>query len=165
MHEPESRPPTKDDLVALCRSLNERGARYVVIGGFAMMHAGYPRFTSDVDLLVETGLENERKVLDAVATLPDHAATELEAGEIEQYVVVRVADEIVVDLLAKACGMTYGDMEDRLNVETVDGVAIPFAGHADLWRMKVSTHREKDQADLVFLRQWFAERGSSPPEN
>ena len=33
----ESRPPTKDDLLLICRSLNEHGAKYVVIGGFREM--------------------------------------------------------------------------------------------------------------------------------
>ena len=33
---PEPRPPAEDDLVALCRELNLRGARYVVLGGFAI---------------------------------------------------------------------------------------------------------------------------------
>lgn len=160
----ESRPPSKEDLVALCRELNDRGANYVIIGGFAMMHAGYPRFTADVDLLVETGIENERKVLDAVATLPDHAAAELHPGEIEEYRVVRVADEIVVDLLALACGVSFGDVKPRIIFEEVDGVTIPFAAHEDLWRMKATTHREKDQGDLVFLKAWFESRGIQPPQ-
>jgi hypothetical protein len=29
--------------------------------------------------------------------------------------------------------------------------------------MKVVTGRAKDAGDLVFLRQWFAERGEAPP--
>jgi hypothetical protein len=29
--------------------------------------------------------------------------------------------------------------------------------------MKAGTHREKDAGDLVFLRQWFAQRGQDPP--
>ena len=30
--------------------------------------------------------------------------------------------------------------------------------------MKVVTHREKDAADLVLLRHWFALRGEEPPK-
>ena len=30
--------------------------------------------------------------------------------------------------------------------------------------MKAVTHRERDAADLVFLRYWFAERGQEPPK-
>jgi hypothetical protein len=45
----------------------------------------------------------------------------------------------------------------------VQGVPIPFASPRLLWRMKVHTHREKDAADLVFLRQYFAQLGEEPP--
>ena len=40
-----SRPPTEADLVALCRELNGRGAKYVVAGGLAVIAAGLPRMT------------------------------------------------------------------------------------------------------------------------
>ena len=32
-----SRPPTQADLVNLCRELNQRGAKYVVVGGLAII--------------------------------------------------------------------------------------------------------------------------------
>lgn len=47
----ECRPPVEGDLVALCRELNQRGAKYVVVVGFAIIAAGFPRFTGDVDLM------------------------------------------------------------------------------------------------------------------
>jgi len=31
----ECRPPIEADLVGLCRELNQRGAKYIVVGGFA----------------------------------------------------------------------------------------------------------------------------------
>lgn len=70
----ESREPTLADLCGLCRELNRRGARYVVVGGFAIAALGYNRRTIDVDLLIDTSGDNESRVLDAVATLPDGAA-------------------------------------------------------------------------------------------
>ncbi|MEI6245646.1 MAG: nucleotidyltransferase, partial [Acidobacteriota bacterium] len=92
-----SREPTVEDLRNLCRELNQRGARYVVIGGFAIRAAGYARQTMDVDLLVADDADNEARVFDALATLPDAAVRELEPGELQKYTVIRVADEIVVD--------------------------------------------------------------------
>ena len=35
----ESREPTVEDLRDLCRDLNQRGAKYVVVGGFAIRAA------------------------------------------------------------------------------------------------------------------------------
>jgi hypothetical protein len=88
-----SRPPTQADLVALCRELNQRGAKYVVVGGLAIIAAGHARTTADVDLMVGADLENEAKVYAALATLPDNAVRELQAGELQQYNVIRVGDE------------------------------------------------------------------------
>ena len=48
----ESREPSVEDLRDLCRELNQRGAKYVVVGGFALRAANYVRRTMDVDLLV-----------------------------------------------------------------------------------------------------------------
>jgi hypothetical protein len=159
----ESREPTLEDLRDLCRELNQRGARYVVIGGFAVRAAGYNRRTMDVDLIVAADRDNETRVFDALATLPDRAVRELQPGELQQYSVIRVADEILVDLMRIAGGIDYEEAARDVVVREVDGVPIPFASPRLLWRMKAVTHREKDAGDLVFLRHWFAERGQVPP--
>jgi len=162
-HDLESREPTLEDLRDLCRALNERGARYVVIGGFAIRAAGYNRRTMDVDLLVATDADNESRLFDALATLPDQAARELQPGELQRYSVIRVADEILVDLMRSAGGIDYAEAAAQAVIREVDGVKIPFASPRLLWRMKMITHRAKDAADLVFLRYWFTERGEEPP--
>ena len=160
----ESREPTLADLRDLCRELNRRQARYVVVGGFAMSALGYNRRTMDVDLLVDTNGDNESRVLEAVATLPDGAARQIKPGEIAEWTVVRIADEIVVDLMRSACGVEYSMAQPGIQIRDVEGVAIPFASAELLWRMKKPTHREKDIPDLLFLREWFRARGTNPPE-
>ena len=160
----ESREPTVEDLRDLCRELNQRGAKYLVIGGFAMRAANYNRTTMDVDLMVAADLENEAKVFSALATLPDNAVRELQPGELQKHNIVRVGDEILVDLLRSAGGINYAEAAKDVVVREVDGVPIPFASPRLLWRMKVVTHREKDTDDLLFLREWFAERGEEPPQ-
>jgi len=158
------REPSLEDLASLCRELNNRGAAYLVIGGFAIRSAGYSRTTGDVDLLIDTGVENEAKVFEALCTLPDGCARELKPGEVEAYTVVRVADEILVDLMASACGIRYAEASRSIIVREIGGVAIPFASPELLWRMKKPTRREKDIPDLIFLRHWFEERGLAPPD-
>lgn len=149
----ESREPSLEDLVALCASLNARGARYIVIGGFAVRAAGYDRRTMDVDLLVEATPENEAKVIAAVAELPDHAARELLPGEIAEFVVIRVADEIVIDLMQSASGIDYAAAASETISRQVAGVEIPFASPSLLLRMKRGSVRPKDLADVQFLER------------
>ena len=123
----ESRPPTLNDLLTLCRELNERKAKYVVIGGMTMIQAGFVRGTEDVDLLIEASPENQAAVRKALEILPDKAVTELRDGDLERYVVVRVADEIVVDLLLSAGGIRFTEAQPEVTVVEVAGVQIPFA--------------------------------------
>lgn len=157
-----SRAPTQEDFVKLCARLNELGARYIVIGGFAIITAGYPRSTMDIDLVIDTSLDNEALVYAALEILPDQAVKELVPGEVSRYTVVRVADEIVVDLMASACGIGYAEAILDSIIRTVDGVPIPFASPRLLWRMKATTHREKDAPDLLFLRQQYADQIYGP---
>jgi hypothetical protein len=159
----EPREPTVEDLRDLCRELNQRQACYVIVGGFAIRAAGYNRRTMAVDLIVAGDRDNESRVFSALSTLPDNAVRELQPGELQQYNVIRVADEILVDLMRSAGGIDYEEAAKDVVVREIQGVPIPFASPRLLWRMKAVTHREKDAADLVFLRYWFAERGEEPP--
>jgi hypothetical protein len=159
-----SRPPLREDLVHVCRELNRLGARYMVVGGLAVIQAGYPRTTGDIDLLVDPSLENEAKVFAALATLPDGCVRELDAGDIGRFLVVRVSDEVLVDLMARASGIDYEEARHHVCVRELDGVEIPFASPELLWRMKRHTHRAKDQGDLAFLRELFAAQGRQPPD-
>ncbi len=134
-----------------------------MVGGFAIIEAGFPRFTGDIDLLVDTSPENEQRIFAALRTLPDKAVDQLNPGDIERYTVVRVGDEIVVDLMKSGCGVDYADgIRDAIWRE-IEGVRIPFASPQTLWRMK-QTPREKDIPDRQFLRQLLAAQGADVSE-
>jgi len=159
-----SRPPEQKDLADLCRALNDLGARYIIIGGFAIIHAGYPRLTADVDLIIALDPENEAKIFEALRSLPDRAVDELAPGDVAKHVVCRVNDEITVDLMGSAAGIRYEDAVDEIVIRRIGDVDVPFASPRLLWRMKKSTHREKDALDMLFLKKWFEARGEQPPE-
>ena len=156
--------PEYRDLSAICQSLNGLGARYVVVGGFAIIAAGMPRTTGDLDILIDIAPENEARVFKALEILADKAVLELDPGDVKKYTVVRVADEVMVDLMHAACGVDYGAASRDVVIREIDGVSIPFASPRLLWRMKAPTRREKDAPDLLFLREYFRRIGEEPPE-
>ena len=153
-----SRAPELEDLLTVCRALNREGARYILIGGFAVILHGLVRTTKDIDLLVDASEENVRRVKRALADLPDDAAALVEDGDVKEYGVVRVADEVVVDLLASACGVGYEEAValgvDRKRIEDVD---LPVASKPLLIRLK-ETVRESDASDVRFLRLQIEEK-------
>ncbi|HWM24628.1 MAG TPA: hypothetical protein VNP98_07380 [Chthoniobacterales bacterium] len=148
--------PKEDDLVALCRALNEQAARYLIVGGFAIIHHGYLRATEDIDLLLDGDMENQTRVKRALETLPDRVILELGDDDIRDYTVVRVSDEILVDLMITACGIDYAEASKSIELAEIHGVSIPFADVHLLLRMK-QTHREKDAEDRVFLQRKISE--------
>lgn len=152
-----SRAPEPDDVIRICRALNEAEARYLVIGGFAVIAHGAGRFTKDIDLLVDDTPANVARVKRALSVLSDNAAAEVADDDVRRYVVVRVADEVVVDLMGRACGLTYADAAS--DVETLDrgGVCIPVPSPSMLIRLK-DTPRPQDAIDRAFLEGVLRER-------
>ena len=149
---PPPRTPEDDDLAKLCASLNAHGARYLVVGGLAMIQQGFLRATEDIDLLLEESRENQEKVLKALEVLPDRAVREVKANDLDEYTVVRVADDIVVDLMLSACGVKYSEATGEIETRNIQGVTIPFASARLLLRMK-QTYRDKDIPDRLFLEE------------
>lgn len=52
-----ARAPEPADVARVCRALNESGARYLLIGGFAVIAHGAGRLTKDIDLLIDDAPE------------------------------------------------------------------------------------------------------------
>ena len=149
---PQPRPPELKDLLAICRALNEADARYVIVGGFAVILHGYARGTMDVDLLIDPSPANVRKIKAALSFLPDKAAAQVDDSDIERYVVVRIADDVVIDLMGKAAGVPFEDVDKNARTLVIEGVSLRYAGILELIKTK-DTVRPKDRQDVLFLRR------------
>lgn len=98
---------TLDDLKALVQSLNQQGADYLLIGGYALFVHGYHRATAYIDVLVPATPEEGEKIKAALMMLPDQAAKDLDPAWFSEGDNIRVADAFVVDIMLNACGETY----------------------------------------------------------
>lgn len=147
-----ARAPEIEDVIKICRALNENGAEYVLIGGIAVILHGFARGTRDIDFLVNSEPENIKKIKKALACLPDNAISLIEGNEVKKYSVVRIADEVVVDLLEKACGIDYDKAKKDIILFEVDGVDIHIANKELLIKTK-NTVRPGDKMDVEFLKE------------
>jgi len=123
----------------------------------AINQLGLIRATEDIDLLIEPSRENQERVRTALEILPDKAVRELLPDDLDNYLVVRVADEIVVDLMLKACGVSYEEAAAEIVFRQLGDVTVPFASAKLMLRLK-QTHREKDEVDRQFLEQKLREQ-------
>jgi hypothetical protein len=152
-----ARAPEPEDLVRICRALNEAGARYVLIGGFAVLAHGASRFTKDIDLLVDDAPENIVRVKRGLAVLADNAAADVADGDVREHTVVRVIDEVIIALMGPACGLSFADVAADMEWRDMDGVHVPIASPDTLIRTK-DTYRPQDAIDRSFLPQLIDQR-------
>ena len=139
-------------LLRVCALLNQESANYLVVGGFACILHGLIRTTEDVDILVEDSPENLQQVITALSRLEDGAAAELEPADFQNNLVIKIADEVEVDVSTRAWKVSYSDALPDAKSRMIDGIRIPFLGIKSLLESK-STYREKDQLDSAQLRR------------
>ena len=151
-----TRPATWDDLKFVAQALNAAGARYALIGGYAIAAHGYNRFSEDLDILVDPAPDNTRRWIEALSTLPDGACREL-AGQDDIFqregeYAIRVNDEFTVDVMPAACGHRYQELAPHIEERELDGVKVPILGLAGLLLTKEGM-REKDRADRRVIEE------------
>jgi hypothetical protein len=120
-------------LLKVCALLNEAGADYIVIGGYACVLHGYIR------------------VREALARLEDGAARELTIEDFKNYLVLTVNDEVQVDISRQAWKVKYPEAISGVETRMIEGVKIPYLGLQSLIESK-STYRAQDQVDCAELR-------------
>jgi predicted nucleotidyltransferase len=138
-------------LLRVCSLLNGEGAKYLVIGGRAVILHGLIRTTQDVDILIEESEENFKRVIAGLAKMEGHYAAELTPLDFVENVVVTIGDEVQVDVSTRAWKVTYAEALPTALEAVIDGVRVPYLG----WDMLVAskqTYREKDHVDLIQLR-------------
>jgi hypothetical protein len=137
-------------VLRVCLLLNEAGAKYLVCGAQACILHGLVRTTEDVDLLVEPTEENCQRVIEGLSKLADGAARELTPKDILENVVVKIADEVEVDVSTHAWRVTYAEAIGSARAVVVDGIRVPFLSLDSLIASK-ETYREQDAIDRVRL--------------
>ena len=140
------------DLPRVAAAFNEAGARYAVIGGFAVVAHQYVRATEDVDLLIPDGPGDDARVIEALGRL--EARTREGAPVALADLVGRehlrvVSDAGLIDLLRAGEPPLDFETVDASAIEAVvDGVTIRVCGLASLVGFKRLAGRPRDRLDL-----------------
>lgn len=142
----------KSRLATVCGLLNAAGAKYVVVGGFAMALHGVVRATKDIDILIEPTPENAARALQALAGLTWGISRELDPSEVVAKPITIIGDDPRVDLLTIAWSVRYADAAPKVQKVAIDGVEVPFPDLDTLIRTK-QTGRFQDKADVESLER------------
>jgi Nucleotidyl transferase AbiEii toxin, Type IV TA system len=151
---PHTRPATWDDLKSIARYLEESGAEYALVGGYALAAHGFNRFSEDIDLLVEPSAANSQRWIAALSRLPDGAARELQDGgdvfAADKRYAIRINDEITVDVLPSVAGLSWEHLKPHIMSTAIDGQRVFILDLPGLLKTKQGV-RPKDQLDAAVL--------------
>lgn len=144
---------TDDPLLKLFGRFRDEGVEYVLVGGQAVRLNGYLRATEDVDVLVKPTRANGERIIRALSFLA--ASKELDAGwfvptadgNVEN---IRVADDLLVDLLFSANGETYESVRPHVRELMIEGTPVKVLNIDGLIKTKTD-YREKDVLDKQVL--------------
>ena len=141
-------------------SLNETGARYLIVGAHAVAFHARPRATKDLDLFLEPSATNAERVLSAIRSFlgSDLGLTATDLSTPGQIVQLGVAPTRI-DLLCKLSGIPdfQAAWESRVDARFGD-VEAHYLSLDDLIREKESAGRDQDRADVRSLRSARAKR-------
>ena len=132
--------------------LNEHKVRYLVVGGYAVAFHGYPRYTKDVDIWVDSSEENARKLVQA---LDDFGFGSL-GLQIEDFL---EADTVIqlgyppnrIDLLIGIPGVVFEECYAQKVDVNIEGVTLHFINLEHLIQSKRASGRHQDLADIEHL--------------
>ena len=132
--------------------LNKNNVKYLIIGGYAVALHGYPRYTKDMDIWIQSSHENALHLLEAL--------NEFGFGSLD----LRVDDFIVpnrivqlgyppnrIDLLTSAEGLDFEECYPSRQSTVINGIQIHFIDLENLKKNKRATGRSQDLADVENL--------------
>lgn len=164
----ERRAPSTGDVRLLAQALHAHGVEYAVIGGIAMALHGFPRATKDIDLLLPVVPDNNARLLQALASIPESHGVlqELKQEWLDQGFSTAADGEICIDLLFVAAGHDFNELRPHIQTVFFDGIPITTLDVDGLLLTKQTT-RDTDIPDRLRLRQLrdaLRAAGTPPPE-
>jgi hypothetical protein len=140
------------DYGAMLRCLNRSGAKYLVVGGHAVMRYTEPRFTRDLDIWIGCEATNVKRVFAALgefgAPLAGFKASDLEKPDMVLQIGVA---PVRVDILTGIPGLDFDTAWSRRETANWEGEPACFASKTDLIEAKRVAGRPQDLLDLRAL--------------
>ena len=143
------------DYEDLLGSLNKHKVRYCIVGAYAVAFYGYPRYTKDMDILVEPTLENAKRVVEALKAF-GFGSLKLTAEDfIREGNIIQLGYEPVrVDILTSITGVSFKDLWKEKRAGKYGRQRVFFIGKDALVRNKKLSARKQDLADLDALKSY-----------
>lgn len=135
----------------LLQLLNESQVEYLIVGGFAVMKYGEPRYTKDLDVWVNNSRPNSLRVVEALNKFGaplEHDGITAETFAEKQVVYQIGVAPLRIDILTEITGVEFSKAWKKRVASTFFGVPVHFISLDDLTTNKQALGRNSDLKDL-----------------
>src|SRR5438876_6191640 len=142
------------DFKELLSIFNDKGVRYLVVGGYAVMKYAEPRYTKDIDLWIKADKTNAASVFQALRSFgaPLVGLTEDDFAH-EGYFYKMGVPPVRIDILMYIPALTFDEAWHRRVEVDLEGILVPFISKQDLIASKLASGRPQDLIDAELLSQ------------
>ncbi|MBL7084954.1 MAG: hypothetical protein ISS43_02460 [Candidatus Omnitrophica bacterium] len=142
------------DYEELLKLFNKNKVRYCIVGAYALAFYGRPRYTKDIDLLVEPDIKNGNKIVKALNEF-SFKSLRLSAEDFskEDKIIQLGYEPLRVDIITSLQGCTFKQIWENKIVGKYGSQKVYFIGINELIKNKRVSERRQDKADLEILRQ------------
>jgi predicted nucleotidyltransferase len=140
----------------LLQLLNESQVEYLIVGGFAVMKYGEPRYTKDLDVWVNNSRQNSVRVIEALKKFGaplEHDGINAETFAEKQVVYQIGVAPVRIDILTEITGVEFSSAWKKRAASTFFGVPVHFISLDDLMANKQALGRSSDLEDLRQARR------------
>lgn len=142
------------DFRDLLQILSECDVRYLVAGGYAVIHHSQPRYTKDIDIWLEPEPANAHKLMRAflIFGIPMHGVSESDIATPGTQFSLGVAP-CEIDFLTTIPGLEFNPAWENKVTSLENDFPIHYLGKSDLILTKQTAGRLQDLADVEELRR------------
>ena len=140
------------DFKEFLKLLNDKGVKYLIIGGYAVAYYGYPRATNNMDIWVAIEPENAKQMVAALREFGFDLAELSPDLFMQENKIIRMGNPPMrLEIMTHISGVEFNDCYPSRVVDTVDGVEINLISLENLKINKKASGRHKDLNDLENL--------------
>jgi nitrogen regulatory protein PII len=142
-----------EEFKRLVSELENQKVRYALVGGVAMAFYTEPRFTRDIDILVDSeDFENTKGILEKIGYFESASPWTFRkvAIELHRFLKVIPEDEMMIDILVAKDEEVRRIIEDAVEAASAEG-RVWLANKKDLIQLKRARDSKQDLADIEKL--------------
>jgi len=140
------------DYEELLKLFNMNKVKYCIIGAYAVALYARPRYTKDIDILVDPDIKNARRIIKSLNEFGFKAlGLEKEDFAQENKIIQLGYEPVRIDILTSVQGLTFNEIWKNKKKSCYGKQKAYFIGKNELIKSKKISGRKLDKVDLDIL--------------